>query len=569
MDERKWWKECVVYQIYPQSFCDSNGDGIGDLQGIIGKLDYIAGLGVDVIWLSPVYPSPGYDNGYDISDYEGIDPKYGTMDDFLRLLNEAHRRGLKVIIDLVVNHTSDLHPWFQESSASPDSAKRDYYIWRDGIDGGGPPNNWGALFGGGAWTQTEPGGQYYLHLFSPHQPDLNWENKSLREDIYAMIRRWLDRGVDGFRMDVISLIAKPGDFSGGPAGPSGYFDPRGRIAANPKLHEYIREMRGQALSNNDIMTVAEAAALSIEEACLLTDPKGSELDMLFQFEHMDLDGGETFKWTDRTIPLAELKRVMGKWQRGLEKKGWNALFWNNHDQPRMLSRMGCEGALRETSAKMLATCLHMMKGTPFIYQGEELGMTNMSFSSPYQLRDSESLNAYRRYTESGDISEAEMLRYISLKSRDNARTPMQWSAEPGAGFTTAAPWMEINPNHSYINAQDQLGRDNSVFAHYRELIRLRRHYEIIVYGKYVPFDEENQEVFAFIRQLGGQKLFVCCNFTNRNLEFSPPEDFAENAELLLSNIECSTYMTENRLAPFEAVVLISGAGIGPALKKEV
>lgn len=557
MDKRKWWKESVVYQIYPQSFCDDNGDGIGDILGIIKKLDYLKWLGVDVLWLSPFYPSPGYDNGYDISDYEGVDPRYGTMEDFERLLAEAHSRDLKVIIDLVVNHTSDEHPWFTAANADKTAPTRDYYIWREPGSDGQLPNNWGALFGGPAWSLDRDGEEYYLHLFSPKQPDLNWENPKLRADVYAMMDRWLARGVDGFRMDVISLIAKPADLSDGPVGPSGYFDPRGRIAANPRVHEHLREMRQKALAGHDIMTVGEAAATTLEEARRFTNPDGSELDMVFQFEHMDLDGGETFKWNDQVIPLPELKKVMAKWQQGLEQRGWNALFWNNHDQPRMLSRLGDEGELRETSAKMLAVCLHMLKGTPFIYQGEELGMTNMCFASSDQLRDSESRNAYQRYTEDGSISKEDMLRYISLKSRDNARTPMQWSGDIGAGFTTGKPWMDINANYTVINAQEQKSRGDSVLAFYRELIRLRRNYAVIVYGEFVPDDLDNPDVFAYQRCLLHQRLYVCCNFTSQGQQWVPPEAFAgDDVELLLTNIEASTYLENHQLAPYEAVVLL-------------
>lgn len=557
MDDRKWWKESVVYQIYPQSFCDGNGDGIGDIPGIIGKLDYLAGLGVDVLWLSPIYPSPGYDNGYDVSDYEAIDPRYGTMADFEHLLAEAHARGLRVIIDLVVNHTSSAHPWFTAAIEGPQNPKRDYYIWRDPAPGGGPPNNWGALFGGPAWTLDKNSGQYYLHLFSPQQPDLNWENPRLRQEVYAMMRRWLAKGVDGFRMDVISLIAKPGDLSSGEPGPSGYFDPRARIAANPQVHQYLREMRREALSGHDVMTVGEAAATTLLEARRFSNPDGSELDMVFQFEHMDLDGGETFKWTDRTIPLAGLKRVMAKWQQGLSHTGWNALFWNNHDQPRMLSRLGDEGEWREASAKMLACCLHMLQGTPFIYQGEELGMTNMAFTDVAQLRDSESQNAYQRYVSGGKISKADMLRFISLKSRDNARTPMQWSATPGAGFSTVQPWMPLNPNYATINAEEQLTRGDSVLAYYRQLIALRRSHPVIVYGEFAPYALDAPGVFAYTRTLGTQTLLVCCNFTAEAVHFPPPLDFmGPDTQLLLSNHEEGTHPATARLAPYEAVVLL-------------
>ncbi|MDL2300937.1 alpha-glucosidase [Lachnospiraceae bacterium OttesenSCG-928-D06] len=557
MDKHKWWKESVVYQIYPQSFCDSNGDGIGDLAGVTKKLDYLADLGVDVLWLSPVFPSPGYDNGYDVSDYEAIAPQYGTMEDFEDLLTQAHAKGLRIIIDLVVNHTSSEHPWFKSACQNRQNPKRDWYIWKDPAPDGGPPNNWGALFGGPAWTLDKQSGQYYLHLFSKEQPDLNWENPLLRQEIYAMMGRWLKKGIDGFRMDVISLIAKPEDYSDGQPGLSGYFDPRGRIAANPLVHEYLKEMRREVLSHAEIMTVGEASATTLEQACLFSNSDGSELDMVFQFEHMDLDGGETFKWTDRTINLPDLKKTMFKWQLGLEQKGWNALFWDNHDQPRMLSRMGDEQNGREASAKMLAACLHLMKGTPFIYQGDELGMTNMNFTSPNQLKDSESLNAWRDYVHGGRIQPADMLRYISLKSRDTARTPMQWDAEPGAGFTCGIPWMDINPNHTVINANEQVERKDSVFAFYKELIALRRSYPVIVYGSFVPYAPEDTQVFAYMRKTPGQTLLVCCNFSNQNQKLAPPlELIGLHTRLLLSNQTVSTYLENFCLAPYEVAILL-------------
>lgn len=554
-EKRIWWKEAVVYQIYPKSFCDTNGDGIGDLAGIQSKLDYLKALGVDVLWLSPIYPGPGFDNGYDISDYEDIDPQYGTMDDFCELLDQAHARGLRVVLDLVVNHTSDRHPWFIQSRAQPPTDKRDYYIWRPAKDGG-PPNNWGALFGGPAWTHDRQNGLCYLHLFSPRQPDLNWNNEQLRHELYAMMRRWLDRGVDGFRMDVISLIAKPDDFADGPAGPNAFFDPRARIASNPRVHDYLREMRREVLSDYDIMTVGEASGVTLQDARHYTDPAGSELDMLFQFEHMDLDGGETFKWNDRAIPVAELKKVLVKWQVGLEGSGWNALFFNNHDQPRMVSRICGDESLHERAATMLATCLHMLKGTPFIYQGEELGMSNMDFTHAGQLRDIESVDAYRRYVEeehrfASDI----MLGYIRRKSRDNARTPMQWHSGPGAGFTDGVPWMDINPNYTAVNADEQQRRAGSVFHHYQALIALRRQYDVVVYGVFQAVAPDHPQVFAYTRALGGQKLFVACNLTDRPAVFPLPCPFdGPGAQPLLDNLPTADYRTTGQLAPYQAII---------------
>lgn len=559
MPDAKWWKESVIYQIYPKSFCDSDGDGIGDIPGIISRLDYLKRLGVDAIWICPMYPSPGYDNGYDISDYEAIDPTFGTMADFDALVSEVHARDMKLIIDLVINHSSSAHPWFQESRSSTESEKRDYYIWRKPKADGTPPNNWGALFGGSAWTLDERSGEYYLNLFSAPQPDLNWRSPRLRQDVYAMIRRWLDRGVDGFRMDVISLIAKPEDFEDGPTGRSGFHDPRARAAANPQVHAYIREMRREAFGGSDIVTVGEASATSLEEAKVFTNPDGSELDMVFQFEHMDLDGGETFKWTDRTIPVPALKQVMTKWQLGLCEQGWNGLFWNNHDQPRMVSRLGDEGPLRERSAKMLAVCLHLLQGTPFVYQGEELGMTNMTFTDISQLRDSESLNAYRRYVDSGEISHEDMLRFISLKSRDSARTPMHWDASPNAGFSGGRPWMDVNPNYIQINAAEQEKRPDSVLSFYKELIALRKKHRTIVYGAYEPYCLEHPAVFSYFRETDKETLLVCCNFSKDTVPFPVPEGFA-GAAVLLGNCGNSRYLEDRILAPFEAVILKKNGG---------
>lgn len=555
MPEAKWWKESVIYQIYPKSFCDTNGDGIGDIPGIISKLDYLKELGVDAIWVCPMYPSPGYDNGYDISDYEDIDPIFGTMEDFDHLISQVHARDMKLIIDLVINHSSSAHPWFQEACSSPDSEKRDYYIWRKPKADGTPPNNWGALFGGSAWTLEEESGEYYLNLFSSPQPDLNWRSPKLRQEVYAMIRRWLDRGVDGFRMDVISLIGKPEVFSDGPAGRSGFHDPRARAAANPQVHAYIREMRREAFGDRNIVTVGEASATSLEEAKVFSNPNGSELDMVFQFEHMDLDGGESFKWTDRTIPVPALKQVMTKWQLGLYKQGWNGLFWNNHDQPRMVSRLGDEGFLRERSAKMLAVCLHLLQGTPFVYQGEELGMTSMAFTDISQLRDSESLNAYHRYVGSGEISHEDMLRFISLKSRDSGRTPMQWDASANAGFTSGKPWMDVNPNYIHINAAEQACRSDSVLSFYKELIALRKRHKTIVYGSYEPYCLDHPEVFSYFRKSDAETLLVCCNFSREDTPFPVPEGFAD-AEPLLGNIRCSSYPQKGILASYEAIILI-------------
>jgi oligo-1,6-glucosidase len=555
MEKRTWWKESVGYQIYPKSFCDSNGDGIGDINGIRSKLDYLKWLGVDILWLSPVYPSPGFDNGYDISDYDSIGGQYGTEEDFAALLKEAHGRGLKVIMDLVVNHTSDLHPWFIESRSSRDNPRRDFYIWRDGKNGG-CPNNWKALFGGPAWTLDEASGQYYLHLFSSRQPDLNWENSAVREEVYAMMCRWLDKGVDGFRMDVISLIAKPEGLPDIPGAQNNLADPRTLIASNPRVHDHLREMHHKVLSHYDLVAVGEASGVTLEEARKYTAPDGCELDMIFQFEHMDLDGGETFKWNDRRIPLVQLKEVMTKWQQGMEESGWNALFWCNHDQPRMVSRLGDESRHWEKSAKMLATCLHMMKGTPFIYQGEEIGMLNMPFQNPEQLRDIESIDAYTRFTQDGRISKDDMMRYIRLKSRDNARTPMQWDDSRSAGFTDGNPWIEVNPNHKRINVKEQMVRDDSVLSFHKQLLALRKRHEVLLYGRYEPLAQEDPAVFAYTRSLGDEVVFVACNFSNQSTLFPMSLENRADRVQLIGNEMDSTYLTTNMLQPYEAIVLL-------------
>jgi len=541
----QWWKKSVVYQIYPRSFCDSNGDGIGDINGITSKLGYLKDLGVDVLWLSPVYKSPMRDNGYDISDYRAINPEFGTMAGFENLLEKARGRGLKIVMDLVVNHSSDEHPWFAESRAGRNSPKRGYYIWRDGKDGG-PPNNWKAWFGGPAWTFDEASGQYYLHLFSPYQPDLNWENPVLREEIYSMMRWWLDKGIDGFRMDVISLISKPHDFPDGQAG---------KLCANgPRVHEFLQEMRREVLSRYDAMTVGEASGVTLEEAARYANTEGTELNMVFQFEHMDLDGGETFKWNDSKIDLAALKKVLARWQNGLYGRAWNSLYWCNHDQPRIVSRLGDEGEYREKSAKMLAACLHFMQGTPYVYQGEELGMTNAPFAGIGDYRDLESINAYETYvSREKRISGTDMLRYLRRKSRDNARTPMHWNDGPGAGFTTGEPWIMLNPNYREINAEEQIHRGDSVFTFYKKLIHLRKEMDIITLGDFELLLPDDPALFMYSRSYEGEKLLVICNFSDKKQSFKMPEHF-HGADLLLSNEDDSAQESGNVLSAFAAKV---------------
>lgn len=549
--KKAWWKEAVVYQIYPRSFCDSNGDGIGDLNGITSKLDYLKELGIDVIWLSPVYKSPNDDNGYDISDYEDIMTEFGTMDDFDKMLAAAHDRGIKIVMDLVVNHTSDEHPWFVESRSSKDNEKRDYYIWKEGKDGK-EPTNWGSAFSGPAWKYDEKTDMYYLHLFSVKQPDLNWENPKVRKEVFDMMTRWCEKGIDGFRMDVISLISKPEGYPD--AKVVGLYGDMGICANGPKVHDYLKEMNEKVLSKFDIMTVGETAGVTLEEAKKYANTDGSELNMVFQFEHMDLDGGEKFKWSTKPMPLVPLKENLSKWQKGLDGVAWNSLYFCNHDQPRIVSRLGDESdAYRELSAKCIATCLHMMQGTPYVYQGEELGMTNTVFNSVDDFRDLESINAYRELVESGLYTDEDMFPKIAHKSRDNARTPMQWDASENAGFTTGTPWIAVNPNYKKINVADQLKREDSVFHYYQKLIRLRKENEIIVYGNYELLLPEDENIFAYKRTLDNQKLLVVCNFSKSEQRF----DFSgyENAKVLISNYNRDAG-EDGILKPYEATVLL-------------
>ncbi len=548
---KTWWKESVVYQIYPRSFCDSNGDGIGDIKGITSRLPYLKELGINVIWLSPVYQSPNDDNGYDISDYEAIMTEFGTMADFDEMLSKAHSLGIKIVMDLVVNHTSDEHKWFIESRSSKDNPKRDYYIWKDGKDGK-EPNNWGSCFSGSAWQLDETTGQYYLHLFSKKQPDLNWENDKVREEVFAMMNRWCEKGIDGFRMDVISLISKEQSFPDGPTygGLYGSFE---SCSNGPRVHEFLQEMNKKVLSKYDIMTVGECAGVTLEEAKKYANSNGSELNMVFQFEHTGLDDDSTMKWSTKKMPLVPLKENLSKWQKGLNEVAWNSLYFCNHDQPRIVSRLGSEkDEYRELSAKCIATCLHMMQGTPYVYQGEELGMTNTVFNSVKDFRDLESINAFNELTEKGVISAEELFPKICHKSRDNARTPMQWDDSKNAGFTTGTPWIAVNPNYTKINAKEQVARENSVFNYYKKLIALRKEYEIIVYGDYNLLLPEDNDLFIYERSLKGKKLLVACNFSENEREFD--FDCVKNGELLINNYE-DFNLNNKKLRPFEAVVL--------------
>ena len=553
--EKRWWKESVVYQIYPRSFCDSNGDGIGDLNGITGKLDYLKELGIDVIWLSPVYKSPNDDNGYDISDYQAIMDEFGTMEDFDRMLATAHEKGIKIMMDLVVNHTSDEHKWFIESRKSTDNPYRDYYIWRPAKEDGSLPNNWGSCFSGPAWEYDKTTDMYFLHLFSKKQPDLNWDNPAVRQDVFDMMNWWLKKGVDGFRMDVISLISKEPGLPDKEPGINGYAT--FNVSANgPHVHEYLQEMRQKALNNADTITVGECSGVTLEEAKKYARSDEKELNMVFQFEHMDVDSDEkTGKWTTRKMDLRDLKGILTRWQKGLQDIAWNSLYWENHDQPRSVSRFGNDSdEYREISAKMLATCIHMMQGTPYVYQGEELGMTNCPFNTLDNFRDLESINAFHELTEQGKMTEEDMMAAIGYKGRDNARTPMQWDDSAYAGFSTANPWIMVNPNYTKINARDQVNREDSVFKYYQKLIKLRHESELIVYGTYDLILDDDKDIYAYIRTLGDEKLIVYCNFSENTREVELPEEFT-NGKVLISNYIDAKVNHKITLRPYEAIVI--------------
>ena len=553
--EKRWWKESVVYQIYPRSFCDSNGDGIGDLNGITGKLDYLKELGIDVIWLSPVYKSPNDDNGYDISDYQAIMDEFGTMEDFDRMLATAHEKGIKIMMDLVVNHTSDEHKWFIESRKSTDNPYRDYYIWRPAKEDGSLPNNWGSCFSGPAWEYDKTTDMYFLHLFSKKQPDLNWDNPAVRQDVFDMMNWWLKKGVDGFRMDVVSLISKEPGLPDKETGINGYAT--FNVSANgPHVHEYLQEMRQKALNNADTITVGECSGVTLEEAKKYARSDEKELNMVFQFEHMDVDSDEKAgKWTTRKMDLRNLKKILTRWQKGLQDIAWNSLYWENHDQPRSVSRFGNDSdEYREISAKMLATCIHMMQGTPYVYQGEELGMTNCPFNTLDNFRDLESINAFHELTEQGKMTEEDMMAAIGYKGRDNARTPMQWDDSAYAGFSTTNPWIMVNPNYTKINAKDQVNREDSVFKYYQKLIKLRHESELIVYGTYDLILDDDKDIYAYIRTLGDEKLIVYCNFSENTREVELPEEFV-NKKVLISNYSDAKANQTITLRPYEAIVI--------------
>jgi glucan 1,6-alpha-glucosidase len=534
MKEEKWWQSSVIYQIYPRSFQDSNGDGIGDLRGIISRLDYLQELGIDAIWLSPVCKSPQDDNGYDISDYQDIDPTFGTMEDMECLILEAKKRGIGIILDLVLNHTSDEHPWFVEAKKSKENPYHDYYVWRDGEEDM-PPNDMHSCFGGSTWEWVPDLRQYYFHQFSVKQPDLNWENPHVRKEIYKMILWWMEKGVSGFRLDVIDQIAKEPDL---------------KITNNgPKLHEYIEELSKETFQKGELVTVGETWGATPELAKLYSNPDGSEFSMVFQFEHIGLDQQEgKEKWDLASLDFIRLKQVLAKWQTELHGVGWNSLFWNNHDLPRIVSRWGDDGVYLQESAKMLATVLHGMQGTPYIYQGEELGMTNAAYRLE-DYRDIETLHMYEERIEKG-FKEEDIMDSIYAKGRDNARTPMQWEDREYAAFSEVEPWIKVNPNYKTINAKSQLQEKDSIFNYYKSLIALRKKHEVLVKGDFKLLLEQDPQVFAYVRSFKRNQMLVICNFYQKEVSFTLPKEYEARRELLLCNYK--TQEAENILRPFEA-----------------
>ncbi|MDL4840999.1 alpha,alpha-phosphotrehalase [Aquibacillus rhizosphaerae] len=551
-----WWKQAVVYQIYPKSFNDTTGNGIGDIQGIISKLDYLKELGVDVLWLTPIYDSPQRDNGYDISDYYSIYEPYGTMEDFDTLLEEAHKRGLKIIMDIVVNHTSTEHEWFKQSMSSKDNPYRDFYIWKDGEEGKAP-TNWSSKFGGSAWQYDETTGQYYLHLFDITQADLNWENAKVRHAVYDMMDFWLKKGVAGFRLDVINLISKYQEFPNddGSVAPG---DGRKFYTDGPRVHEFLQEMNKHVFSNYDIMTVGEMSSTTIDNCIKYTNPDRNELDMTFNFHHLKVDYPNGEKWTKAEFDFQELKTILSTWQVEMHKgKGWNALFWCNHDQPRVVSRFGDDEKYHEESAKMLATTIHMMQGTPYIYQGEEFGMTNPKFESIDDYRDVESLNTFNIKKEEG-MSESEIIDILKHKSRDNSRTPVQWDATKNAGFTSGTPWIQPAANYKQINAEQAVTDKDSIFYYYQQLIQIRKQHDIVIDGDFQLILEDHNDIFAYIRSNGDEKLLVVNNFYGKETTYQLPGsiDYSSfESSILISNYQDpAADFTSCTLRPYESIV---------------
>jgi oligo-1,6-glucosidase len=563
-EQPAWWTRAVVYQVYPRSFMDSDGDGIGDLGGILQRLDHLAVLGVDVLWLSPVYPSPQADNGYDISDYQDIDPLFGSLEQLDELIAELHARGMKLIMDLVVNHTSDQHPWFLDSRASTTSSKRDWYWWRPpraGTEPGAPgaePTNWHSFFSGPTWEFDTASGEYYLHLFDRTQPDLNWENPEVRQAVHGMMRWWLDRGVDGFRMDVINLISKAVNPDGSlpdgrPLPGLPYGDGTPYVFSGPRIHEFLQEMHREVFEGRreQLLLVGEMPGVTVDQARLFTDPARGEVDMVFQFEHVGLDQ-EGSKWEPRPLDLRDLKTSFGRWQAGLADVGWNSLYWDNHDQPRAVSRFGDDSALhRRDSATCLATLLHLHRGTPYVYQGQEIGMANYPFARPEDFRDVESVNHYAQAVAAGE-DPVDVLAALRARSRDNARTPVQWDASPSAGFTTGTPWLPVNPDSEEWNAERQRGDERSVLAHYRRLITLRHDEPVVALGDFTMLLPDHPEVYAFTRSLGDDVLLVACNVSGTPQPLADLLPQAKGADVVLGNL---TDVDPEVLRPWEARVL--------------
>ncbi|TDL77818.1 alpha,alpha-phosphotrehalase [Peribacillus frigoritolerans] len=555
--KQPWWKKSAVYQIYPKSFNDTNGNGVGDIQGIIEKLDYLKELGIDVVWLTPIYESPQKDNGYDISDYYSIHEEYGTMEDFESLLQEAHDRGIKIIMDIVVNHTSTEHAWFKESQSSKENPYRDFYIWKEGKEDGSEPTNWISKFGGSAWKLDEKTGEYYLHLFDVTQADLNWENEEVRRKVYEMMQFWFEKGVDGFRLDVINLISKNQDFpdDDGSTAPG---DGRKFYTDGPRVHEYMKEMNKEVFSKYDSMTVGEMSSTTIENCIEYSNPESKELSMTFNFHHLKVDYPNGEKWALADFDFGALKQILSTWQVEMHKGGgWNALFWCNHDQPRIVSRYGNDGEYRIESAKMLATTIHMMQGTPYIYQGEEFGMTNPKFESISEYRDVETLNTFEILKNAGK-SEEEIIEILKSKSRDNSRTPVQWNDSKHAGFTAGTPWIKPASNYPEINAENALQDANSVFYHYQKLIQLRKDIDLITYGDYELILEDHDQLFAYVRNGDGEKLLVINNFYEQETVFTLPDHVdadGYNSEILISNYSDSAQSFKDvTLRPFESIV---------------
>ena len=547
VSDAPWWTRAVVYQIYPRSFADSDGDGIGDLRGILDHVDHLADLGVDLVWLSPVYRSPQDDNGYDISDYDDVDPLFGTLADLDEVIAALHARGIRMVMDLVVNHTSDEHAWFAASRSSRTDPRRDWYWWRPARPGtvpgtpGAEPTNWRSAFSGPAWTYDEVSGEYYLHLFSRRQPDLNWENPQVRAAVFAMMRRWLDRGIDGFRMDVVNFLSKDPALPDGVTGPDGLGDGSPSFIGGPRIHEFLAQMHREVFAGHGgrLLAVGEMPGVTVEEARRFTDPARAEVDMVFQFEHVDLDSGPGGKFDPRPLRLTDLKATFGRWQAGLTEVGWNSLYWENHDQPRVVSRWGDDGTWWRESATALATLLHLHRGTPYVYQGEELGMTNAHLTDLDDYRDIESLRYVEHARAAGAATDEQLMAALALKGRDNARTPVQWDASPQAGFTTGTPWIAVNPNHTTINAAVQRGDPHSVLAHYRRLIALRHDEPVVALGDFTMLAPDDEHVYAFTRRLDDVELLVLVNVGDGERavgDVLPREaPWPDDAEVLLAN----------------------------------